>query len=93
MLIAEKERGCEVVFFVMCEREDKTLSEEMARIVGGRVVKNITLADLCGILRRADVTYSMRLHALIASRLAGCAAFALGKEEKLSGYMEQRGKD
>ena len=93
MLIADKERGREVVFFVMCEREDKTLSEEMARIVGGRIAENITLADLRGILRRADATYSMRLHALIASRLAGCAAFALGKEEKLSGYMEQRAKD
>ena len=93
MLVADKERGREVVFFVMCESEDKTVSEEMARIVGGRVAENITLADLCGILRRADATYSMRLHALIASRLAGCPTFALGKEEKLSGYMGQWGKD
>ena len=93
MLIAEKERGCEIVFFVMCEREDKTLSEEMARIVGGRVVENITLADLCGILRHADATYTMRLHALIAARLAGCPAFALGNEEKLSRYIAKEGEE
>lgn len=88
-LMRQREQGAEVVFFVLCYSEDERISREMAELVGGRVVDFVCFSDLSGILRYADATYSMRLHALIASRLAGCCAIALGDDEKLGRYMEK----
>lgn len=89
-LLMKKEQGATLVFFVLCPHEDGKISREMAELVGGRVVEKLCFDDLCLMLRYAEELLSMRLHALIAARVAGCRAFALGNDEKILGYCRER---
>lgn len=84
-----RKRGIEIVFAVMCEREDRRISEEMARAVGGAVLGGVCLADLCAILRHAEGVCSMRLHALIAGSIALCPIYPIGKDEKILRYCRE----
>lgn len=84
-----RERGIEIVFAVMCEREDRRISEEMACAVGGVVLGGVCLADLCAILGYAEGVCSMRLHALIAGSIAGCPIYPIGKDEKILRYCRE----
>ena len=84
-----RERGIEIVFAVMCEREDRRISEEMARAVGGVVLGGVCLADLCAILGYAEGVCSMRLHALIAGSIAGCPIYPIGTDEKILRYCRE----
>lgn len=85
----ERERGREILFVVMCEREDQRMSEEMARAVGGVVLGDVCLADLCAILGYAEGVCSMRLHALIAGSIAGCPIYPIGTDEKILRYCRE----
>jgi polysaccharide pyruvyl transferase WcaK-like protein len=85
----ERERGREILFAVMCELEDRRISEEMARAVGGVVLGGVCLADLCAILGYAEGVCSMRLHALIAGSIAGCPIYPIGTDEKILRYCRE----
>lgn len=90
-LSRESERGSALLFVVMNSNEDGRLCFELAGTLGGRVISGACFGDLVEILRHCRRAYSMRLHGLVAARLAGIEAVGVGDEQKLRSYCAERG--
>lgn len=78
-------RGYSVLAVPMFEAEDLGVCEALAscKAISAKLLRGICFDDLVEICRRAEMVYSMRLHGLIAAKLAGTEYLALGSDVKL----------
>jgi polysaccharide pyruvyl transferase CsaB len=88
-LITLIKMGVRIGIVVMYEREDGKISDEMSELLGKNILRGICFSDLCGLLKRAEGVYSMRLHALVAAKIAGCEMNPLSEENKIASYCRE----
>ena len=72
------EEGRTLVFAVMFEEQDLRISRRYCKKYGGILKVGIDFADLVGLVRHSLGVYSMRLHALVAAKLAGVSFQGFG---------------
>ena len=83
-----KKRGIACVFVVMHRGEDLDASRAWSKCLGGYLLDGICFEELCALARVSLGVYSMRLHALIAARVANVPAHAFGNEGKIKDFSE-----
>jgi polysaccharide pyruvyl transferase CsaB len=83
--------GKKIIVLGMYPREDREEGQRIARRLGARYVEAESAARLIGLLRRADVCCSERLHLLIFSAIAGVRFEGFGEDRKILSFCEEWG--
>lgn len=88
--LAREAQSRRVLLVPMFESEDLRVCEAMAGCgaLGAKILRGICFDDLVDICRRAERVYSMRLHGLVAARLAGTECVAIGSDVKLLDFIK-----
>lgn len=90
-LSAERGRGRELLVIVMNQKEDERLCRALAASLGGKLMTGICFGDVTQMMKECKRAYSMRLHGLVAARMAGIEFVGIGEDSKIRGYCEQNG--
>ncbi len=84
-----KEHGFQIVFIEMYPHEDRKDGLRFCTLLGGIYLKHLCAAEIIGIMKRATLVCSMRLHALIFASAAKTPALSFGSDPKLKAYGKQ----
>ena len=74
----ERERGRTVMFVVMFPEQDLRLNQRYCKKYSGEIRSDIDFSDLVYLARRSVGVYSMRLHALVAAKIADVPFWGFG---------------
>ena len=74
----ELKRGRKVIFAVMFPEQDFRLNQRYCKKYSGEIMSDIDFPDLVYLARRSAGVYSMRLHALVAAKIANVPFWGFG---------------
>lgn len=83
--------GVKLVFVPMFPTEDRPLTHKLCREHEGILAENLCAEELVGVMAKAQVVCSMRLHALIFAASAGTPFVGFGGEDKVERFCRERG--
>ena len=79
------------VYIPMYPEEDIEASLQMLRLLGGRLAYPVGVADVRGIVGRAEMVVAMRFHTLVFARDANVPFVAFGSQPKLDSFRHSCG--
>ncbi len=81
------------LFLPMFPDRDTAITEQLAYEVGfGKVLKGLTAAELCGLLKRAEFVVGTRLHTLIFAASVGVPMIGISYDPKIDAFLEYIGE-
>jgi N-acetylglucosaminyldiphosphoundecaprenol N-acetyl-beta-D-mannosaminyltransferase len=91
IVMHSKEEGALVVILDMYPSEDSKISEKISEEFGCRRVFGLCAGEIVYLCQNATLCVSMRLHALIFSKLGGCNFIGVGDDPKIRAFCEENG--
>ncbi len=83
--------GLSLLFVPMFPSEDGRASRIVCRELGGHLLEDLSAEELVGVMKRAKVVCSMRLHGLVFASSVGTPFVGFGGEEKLERFCRENG--
>ncbi len=88
-----KKHGLQPLFVPMHPDRDTAPTEALAAAVGcGRILKNLTAGELCGLMSRCQLVIGTRLHMLIFAASMGVPMLGIRYDPKIDAFMDYIGQ-